>query len=72
MIAGTGKLQNADKVGYGYEKEGTAVKRPAGDLSWHFTAKNVIDFAWTADPDYTHEKAQVPNGPELALLLPKK
>lgn len=71
IIAGTGKLQNADKIGYGYEKEGSVVKRPAGDLSWHFTAKNVIDFAWTADPEYTHEKAQVPNGPELHFFYQK-
>jgi hypothetical protein len=71
VIAGTGKLQNADKVGYGYEKEGSSVKRPAGDLSWHFTAKNVIDFAWAADPEYTHDKAQVPNGPELHFFYQK-
>jgi hypothetical protein len=71
VVAGTGKLQNADKVGYGYEKAGTTVKRPAGDLSWHFAAKNVIDFAWTADPDYTHDKAQVPNGPELHFFYQK-
>jgi hypothetical protein len=71
VVAGTGKLQNADKIGYGYEKEGTAVKRPAGDLSWHFTAKNVIDFAWAADPEYTHDKAQVSNGPELHFFYQK-
>ena len=65
VIAGTGKLINADKVGYGYEKTGATVKRPQGDLSWHFQAKNVIDFAWTADPEYVHDKAQVPDGPEL-------
>ncbi|MBX2954652.1 MAG: M1 family metallopeptidase [Cyclobacteriaceae bacterium] len=65
IIGGTGKLQNADKVGYGYEKSGVKVTRPAGELTWHFLAKNVIDFAWTADPDYVHEIAQVPDGPEV-------
>lgn len=65
IIAGTGKLQNADKVGYGYEKPGTAVKRPTGDLTWNFVAKNVIDFAWAADPDYVHDQVSVPNGPQL-------
>jgi len=65
VIGGTGKLVNADKVGYGYEKNGTAVKRPAGDLTWHFSAKNVIDFAWAADPDFVHEKITVPDGPEI-------
>ncbi|MBX2945526.1 MAG: M1 family metallopeptidase [Cyclobacteriaceae bacterium] len=65
IIGGTGKLQNADKVGYGYEKPGVKVTRPAGELTWHFLAKNVIDFAWTADPDYVHEIAQVPDGTEV-------
>lgn len=65
VIGGTGKLQNADKVGYGYEKTGSTVKRPEGDLTWHFAAKNVHDFAWAADPEYVHEKIQVPGGPEL-------
>lgn len=68
IIGGTGRLQNADKVGYGYEKAGTTVKRPEGNLTWHFVAKNVIDFAWVADPDYVHEKIQVPNGPEVHFL----
>ncbi|MCU0358092.1 MAG: M1 family metallopeptidase, partial [Cyclobacteriaceae bacterium] len=65
LIGGTGKLQNPDKVGHGYEKPGTKVNRPNGDLTWHFVAKNVIDFAWVADPDYVHEIAQVPDGPEV-------
>ncbi|MBT1701665.1 M1 family metallopeptidase [Chryseosolibacter indicus] len=65
VIGGTGKLQNPDKVGHGYEKPGSAVNRQEGDLTWHFIAKNVHDFAWAADPDYKHEKIQVPNGPEL-------
>lgn len=65
VVCGTGKLQNADKVGYGYEKPGTQVKRPAGELVWNFVAKNVIDFAWVADPEFVHEQAAVPNGPML-------
>ena len=71
IIAGTGKLQNPDKIGYGYEKSGATFKRPDGELTWHFMAKDVIDFAWTADPDYTHDKAQVPNGPELHFFYQK-
>lgn len=65
VVCGTGVLQNADQIGYGYEKPGATIKRPTGDLTWTFAAKNVIDFAWAADPDYVHEKALVPNGPEL-------
>jgi hypothetical protein len=71
VIGGTGKLQNADKVGHGYEKTGSAIKRPDGELVWHFVAKNVIDFAWAADPEYVHDKAQVPDGPELHFFYQK-
>lgn len=65
IIGGTGVLQNADKIGFGYEKPGTNIKEPSGDLTWHFIAKNVIDFAWAADPEYAHDRVKVPNGPEL-------
>ena len=65
VVAGTGILQNADRIGHGYERPGTTVKRPEGDLTWHFVARNVHDFAWAADPDYKHEIAKVPDGPTL-------
>ncbi len=71
VIGGTGKLQNPDKIGYGYQKEGATFKRPDGELTWHFLAKDVIDFAWAADPDYTHDRLQVPNGPELHFFYQK-
>jgi hypothetical protein len=65
VIAGTGVLQDPDKIGHGYGKPGSKPVRKDKDLKWHFVAKNVIDFAWAADPDYTHEKIQVPNGPTV-------
>lgn len=68
VVAGTGKLQNADKIGHGYEKTGTKVDRPKGNLTWHFKAKDVIDFAWAADPDYKHNIVQVPDGPEVHIF----
>jgi len=71
VIGGTGKLQNPDKVGHGYENAGTTVKQPEGELLWHFIAKDVIDFAWAADPGYTHDRVQVPGGPELHFFYQK-
>lgn len=65
VIGGTGILQNPEKIGHGYEKPGTEVKRDEGELTWHFVAENVHDFAWAADPDYAHERVQVPDGPEI-------
>lgn len=71
VIGGTGKLQNADKIGHGYEKAGAKVERAPGNLTWHFIAKDVIDFAWAADPEYTHDRVQVPNGPEVHFFYQK-
>ena len=65
IIAGTGALQNANKIGYGYEKPGENVKRRDGELTWNFTATDVTDFAWAADPEFVHEQAEVPDGPVL-------
>lgn len=64
VLGGTGYLQNPNEIGHGYE---TGEKeRPKGErLTWHFKAPNVHDFAWAADPDYVHDKLQVPNGPML-------
>lgn len=64
-VAGSGVLQNPDETGHGYQRSGLKVKIPKEKLTWHFIAHGVHDFAWTADPDYTHTIAQVPNGPEL-------
>src|SRR5690606_28705 len=49
ILGGTGYLQNANQIGYGYEDAGTKVSRPAGNtLTWHFIAPNVHDFMWAA------------------------
>jgi hypothetical protein len=72
VVAATGNLQNADKIGHGYEKAGTRIVRPSGDLTWHFTAKNVLDFVWAADTEYIHDQVQVPDGPMLHFFYVKK
>lgn len=69
VLGATGYLQNPSEIGHGYPDKGSKVKRPDGsELTWHFVAHNVHDFAWTADPDYKLIKYQVPEGPELHLL----
>ncbi len=63
VIGATGYLQNANQIGYGYETPGAKVNRPAGNkLAWHFTAPNVHDFVWAADPDYLHVSKKVRDG----------
>jgi hypothetical protein len=71
LVAGTGKLQNPDKIGFGYEKPGASVSKPLSDVTWNFIAKDVIDFGWAADPGYVHDRAQVLNGPELHFFYHK-
>ncbi len=66
MVASTGILQNADEVGFGYEKEGAKVKKSeAAKLNWRWKAENVHDFVWTADPEYKHVIRKMKDGPEL-------
>ena len=73
IIGGTGYLQNANQIGYGYEAPGAKVMRPAGDkLTWHFLAPNVHDFMWAADPQYKHLVRLIPNGPTIHVLYKNK
>jgi hypothetical protein len=73
LVGGTGYLQNAAQVGFGYESPGTKVVRPAGDkLLWHFVAPEVHDFMWAADPDYKHLVRTVPGGPVIHVIYKNK
>ena len=66
MIGGSGYLQNADAIGYGYTDK--AVEYKTDKLTWHFKAPNVHDFAWAADKDYIHRTYQVTDGPLLHFI----
>ncbi|WP_373057212.1 M1 family metallopeptidase [Zunongwangia sp. H14] len=69
ILGSTGYLQNPQEIGYGYEEEGTKVKRKKGDkLTWHFVAPKVHDFTWAADPDYIHDKLTAKDGTVLHFL----
>ncbi|MFT4018891.1 MAG: M1 family metallopeptidase [Agriterribacter sp.] len=73
IIGGTGYLQNASQVGYGYEDAGTKVNRPSGNtLTWKFNAPNVHDFMWAADPEFKHLTRNIPNGPVIHVLYKNK
>lgn len=54
-LAGTGVLQNASAIGWGYDKPGTPLKNiSSAKRAWHFVGNNVHDFVWAADPNYEH------------------
>lgn len=62
VVAATGQLRNAQDIGYGYAPD---PKQQSDRLTWHFVAKNVHDFVWAADPNYTHNIHKCANGVEL-------
>ena len=62
-LGGTGILVNAKEIGWGYDTAGTELKPIAKPKrTWHFTASNVHDFVWAADPEYKHLVRKIPNG----------
>ncbi|WP_153799362.1 M1 family metallopeptidase [Foetidibacter luteolus] len=72
MLAGSGTLQNAAEVGYGYQPDGVQVHHTAGaNLTWKFKADNVHDFVWAADTAYTMIKRQPANGPLIYVVYKK-
>ncbi|MFB6247772.1 MAG: M1 family metallopeptidase, partial [Salinibacter sp.] len=76
-IGATGVLQNPGEIGHGYDIEGDGTWRPADggptadSLTWHFTAENVHNFAWTADPDYIHDKVTADGTTHHILYKPE-
>ncbi|MBC7536391.1 MAG: M1 family metallopeptidase [Ferruginibacter sp.] len=73
-LGGTGVLVNANDIGWGYDKPGTALKPTAlNKRLWHFKAENVHDFVWAADPDYKHVVRKMPSGgPVLHVIYNDK
>jgi Peptidase family M1 domain len=70
VLGGSGYLQNANKIGFGYEEKGILVKKDpnATTLTWHFVAPNVHDFTWAADKSYLHDVVKGPNDVLLHFL----
>jgi len=67
IIGGSGYLQNANEIGYGYSDK-VVNHKPGGKLTWHFNAPNVHDFFWGADPDYTHTTKVLEDGLTMHFL----
>jgi hypothetical protein len=68
-IGASGELQNAAEIGWGYDKEGSPLKTIGGNTrTWKFSARNVHDFAWSADPGYKHITRKTADGPLLHFI----
>jgi len=70
VLGGTGYLQNPNQIGHGYQGKGVEIKYPKNtkNLTWHFIASKVHDFAWAADKDYVHDVVKGPNNVDLHFL----
>jgi Peptidase family M1 domain len=62
-LGGTGVLQNANEIGWGYDLANTVDLKPItkAKRTWHFVANNVHDFVWAADPDFKHLSKKLNN-----------
>ena len=54
---------NADEIGHGYAEKTKSKNKET--LTWRFYAPNVHDFAWAADPEYTHDIVTSDTGVDL-------
>jgi hypothetical protein len=80
ILGGSGVLQNVMNLSnsYGYSTKGAEKKEnsrytTSDNLNtWHFVAENVHDFAFAADPDYTHKLVTLKNGQELHFFYQEK
>lgn len=70
ILGGSGYLLNKNEIGYGYQDEGVVVTLPkkTKNLTWHFNAPMVHDFAWAADKNYIHDVVKGPNDVDLHFL----
>ena len=69
LVAASGTIQNPNEVGFGYQADNVKLKAPAGKtITWNFSAQNVHDFVWAADPDYAMQKRQIKNGPLIYVI----
>lgn len=70
VIGAGGTLENPKEV-KGYHTNAKIKTNTEGKATWHWTAQNILDFAWAADPDYSVEELTVPDGPKLYFVYQK-
>ncbi|USL96350.1 M1 family metallopeptidase [Riemerella anatipestifer] len=70
VIGAGGTLTNPTEV-KGYSLQSKPKTDANGKATWNWTAKNILDFAWAADPDYSVEEFIVPDGPKVYFVYQK-
>ena len=70
VIGAGGTLENPLEV-KGYEAKANIKTDRNNKATWKWTAKNMLDFAWAADRDYTVESFVVVDGPKINFVYQK-
>ncbi|AYN00636.1 M1 family metallopeptidase [Chryseobacterium sp. 3008163] len=69
VVGAGGTLLNPTEV-KGYDASAN-IKSDKNKATWKWTAKNMLDFAWAADRDYSVESFDVPEGPKVFFVYQK-
>lgn len=70
ILGAGGTLLNPTEV-KGYDANAKIVADKNKKATWKFQSKNLLDFSWAADKDYTVESFDVPNGPKIYYVFQK-
>ncbi|WP_312345544.1 M1 family metallopeptidase [Chryseobacterium binzhouense] len=70
VIGAGGILENPSGV-KGYQEKSLLSVDKSNKVTWKWTAKNMLDFAWAADKDYSVESFEVPQGPKVYFVYQK-
>ena len=70
VVGAGGILENPSEV-KGYTENPDIKTDKDNKATWKFTAKNMLDFAWAADKDYSVESFVVPDGPKVFFVYQK-
>ena len=70
VIGAGGTLENPLEV-KGYDQKASVKADKDNKATWKWTAKNMLDFAWAADRDYTVENFTILDGPKVFYVYQK-
>lgn len=70
VIGAGGTLENQNDV-KGYTTNPSIKADANNKVTWRWTAKNILDFAWAADRDYSVDSFPILDGPKVYLVYQK-
>lgn len=70
VIGAGGVLRNQNEV-KGYSPTANIIADENGKATWKWVAKNILDFAWAADRDYSVDYFTILDGPDIYLVYQK-